>query len=101
MKNMIARTAEFVVKNGKLNVVKDAIDQFVRTVHVSEPGTPIYISLQDEENEFKFLHFMVFESEGAEQKHHGAVYTQKFVEILYPNCKKEPVHKKFKYVGGL
>jgi quinol monooxygenase YgiN len=70
-------------------------------VHVSEPGTHVYISLQDEENEFRFLHFMVFESEGAEQKHQGAIYTQKFVEFLYPNCKKDPVFKRFKYIGGL
>ena len=98
---MIAKTAEFIVKNGKLNVVKEAINQFVRTVHVSEPGTPVYISLQDEKDEFKFLHFMVFESEGAEQKHLAAIYTQKFMELLNPNCKKEPVYTRFRYFGGL
>jgi quinol monooxygenase YgiN len=100
-KKMIAKTAEFVVKQGKIDAVKQAIDQFVRSVHVSEPGTAAYISLQDDENEFRFLHVMVFESEGAEKKHEGAVYTQKFVEVLYPNCKKEPVFKRFRYMGGL
>ena len=98
---MIAMTAEFVAKQGKLEAVKEAIENFVRTVHVSEPGTPIYISLQDEENELKFIHFMVFESEGAEKKHRGAVYTEKFVDFLNPNCSRKPIFKKFKYLGGL
>jgi quinol monooxygenase YgiN len=98
---MVAKTAEFIVKKGKLAKIKNAIDQFVRTVHVSEPGTRIYLSLQDEENEFRFLHIMIFESEGAEKKHQGAEYTKKFTKALYPNCKSEPVFKKFNYHGGL
>lgn len=98
---MIARTAEFVVKKGKLKEVKEAIDHFVRTVHVSEPGTRIYVSFQDEKNEFKFLHVMIFESEGAEKKHQSAVYTEKFVSILIPNCKSEPTFKKYNFIGGL
>lgn len=98
---MIARTAEFVVKKGKLNKVKEAIDQFVRTVHVSEPGTRMYVSFQDEENEFRFLHVMIFESEGAEKKHQSAAYTEKFVNILNPNCKREPTLRKFNFIGGL
>lgn len=98
---MIARTAEFVVKKGKLNKVKEAIDQFVRTVHVSEPGTRMYVSFQDEENEFRFLHVMIFESEGAEKKHQSAAYTEKFVNILNPNCKHMPTLRKFNFIGGL
>jgi quinol monooxygenase YgiN len=98
---MIARTAEFVVKKGKLDKVKEAIDQFVRTVHVSEPGTRLLVSFQDEENEFKFLHIMIFESEGAEKLHKTAAYTEKFLKILLPNCKSEPRIKKFNYIGGL
>jgi quinol monooxygenase YgiN len=98
---MVAKTAEFTVKKGKLKIMKEAIDQFVRTVHVSEPGTRMYISLQDEENEFKFLHIMIFESDGAEKKHQAAVYTEKFNEILQPNCKSRPVIKNYTFLGGL
>jgi len=98
---MIARTAEFVVKKGKLKKVKEAIDQFVRTVHVSEPGTRMYVSFQDEENEFRFLHVMIFESDGAEKKHQSAVYTENFIKILNTNCKGEPVIKKYNFMGGL
>jgi quinol monooxygenase YgiN len=98
---MIARTAEFVVKKGKLNKVKEAIDQFVRAVHVSEPGTRMYVSLQDEENELKFLHVMIFESEGAEKKHQSAGYTEKFVKSLDPNCKRAPTFRKYNFIGGL
>jgi len=98
---MIARTVEFIVKKNKLGKVKDAIDHFVRTVHVSEPGTRIYVSLQEKENINKFLHVMIFESDGAAQKHQGAGYTQKFIEILYPNCQSEPVFRDYKYLGGL
>ncbi len=98
---MIARTAEFIVKKNKLGEVKDAIEHFVRTVHVTEPGTKIYVSLQEKENIYKFLHVMIFESDGAAQKHEGAVYTKKFTDILYPNCQNEPVFRNYKYLGGL
>lgn len=98
---MIAKTAEYVVKKGKLDKVKEAIATFVRTVHVSEPGTKIYVSVQDKENESRFLHFMIFESEGAEQKHKNAGYTKEFSEILFPNCKSEPVYHEYIYIGGM
>ncbi len=98
---MIAKTSEFVVKKDKIEIVKEAINKFVRIVHVSEPGTKIYVSLQEEANEFKFLHLMIFESEGAEEKHQKAGYTKEFVDILYPNCKSEPVFKNYTYIAGL
>ena len=81
--------------------MKEAIDQFVRTVHVSEPGTRMYVSVQEEENEFKFLHIMIFVSEGAEKKHQNAGYTEKFVKILNPNCQSEPIFKKYNFIAGL
>ncbi len=98
---MIARISEFVVKKSKLKEVREAIQKFVQAVHVSEPGTKVIVSLQDEENEFKFCHLMIFESEGAEMKHKNAHYTEDFNKILSPSCKSAPVYKKYKYVAGI
>lgn len=98
---MIARTSEFVVKKNKMEVVKEAIRRYFHTVHVSEPGTRMFISLQDEENDFKLCNMMVFESEGAARKHFDAQYTQDFNEFLKPNCKTGPTTKNYRYIAGL
>jgi quinol monooxygenase YgiN len=98
---MIARTAEFEIKPDKKQEVIEAIERFTRTVHVSEPGSKLYVSFQDKKNQNKFIHIMVFENEGAELKHKTAGYTQEFTEIVNKACKKKIIFKEFNFVGGL
>ena len=98
---MIARTAEFEIKPGKKPVVIEAIEKFTRTVHVSEPGSRLYVSFQDKKDQNKFIHIMVFENEGAELKHKTAGYTQEFVDIVNKVCVKKIIFKEFNFVGGL
>ena len=98
---MITKTAEFEALKGKRKKVVEAIEVFTRAVHVSEPGSRLYLSLQDKDNPDKFLHVMAFENEGAELMHQQAGYTQEFMKIINLNCKKDPVFKKYEYVGGL
>ena len=98
---MITKTAEFEALKGKRKKVIEAIEVFSRAVHVSEPGSRLYVSLQDEDNPDKFLHVMAFDNEGAQLIHQNAGYTQEFVRIVTKNCKKDPVFKSYKYVGGL
>jgi quinol monooxygenase YgiN len=98
---MIARTAEFEIKPGKKQVVIEAIEKFTRTVHVSEPGSKLYVSFQDKKDENKFIHIMVFENEGAELKHKTAGYTQEFVDIVNKACVKKIIFKEFNFMGGL
>ena len=98
---MITKTVEFEALKGKRKKVFKAIEVFARAVHVSEPGSRLYVSLQDKINPDKFLHVMAFENEGAELMHRKAGYTKEFVQIINQNCKKRPVFKAYEYVGGL
>jgi quinol monooxygenase YgiN len=98
---MITKTVEFEALKGRREKVIEAIEVFTRAVHVSEPGSRLYVSLQDKENPDKFLHVMAFENEGAQLLHQNAGYTKEFVQIITKNCKKDPVFKTYKYVGGL
>lgn len=98
---MNAKIFEFEVIERKRDKMIEAIEIFTRAVHVSEPGSRLYVSLQDKTNLNKFTHIMAFENEGAELKHKTAGYTVDFFHILENLCKKKPVFKEFNYVGGL
>jgi quinol monooxygenase YgiN len=98
---MIIKTIEFEIKPSKLKGVIVAIEHFTRTVHVSEPGSRLYVSIQDKKNKNKFFHIMAFDNEGAEMRHNTAGYTQEFVKVLNKTCVKEPIYKEYTYVGGL
>jgi len=98
---MIIKTAEFEIKPAKLKGVIVAIEHFTRAVHVSEPGSRLYVSIQDKKNKNKFIHVMAFENEGAEMMHKAAGYTREFETVLKKACKKDPIFKEYTYVGGL
>ncbi len=98
---MITKTVEFEALKGKRKKVVEAIEIFTRAVHVSEPGSRLYVSLQDKNNPDKFINVMAFENEGAELKHNIAGYTEEFVQVLEKICKNKPVFKEFNYLGGL
>jgi quinol monooxygenase YgiN len=98
---MITKIVEFEVKPNKRKKVIEAIEHFTRAVHVSEPGSRLYVSLQDKKNINKFIHIMAFENEGAEMKHKTAGYTQDFVEKINKTCEKEPIYLDYTYIGGL
>ena len=98
---MIIKTIEFEIKPPKLRGIIVAIEHFTRAVHVSEPGSRLYVSIQDKQNKNKFFHIMAFENEGAEMKHMAAGYTQEFNKLLNKSCVKNPIYKEFSYIGGL
>jgi len=98
---MITKIIEFEILAGKRKEIIEAIEIFTRAVHVSEPGSRLYVSLQDNTNLNKFIHIMAFENEGAEMKHKAAGYTEEFFRILENICKKKAVYKAYRYLGGL
>jgi quinol monooxygenase YgiN len=98
---MITKILEFEVKSEKLKEVIKSIEQFTHTVHVSEPGCKLYLSIQDQEKKNKFIHIMAFESKGAEMIHEGAGFTQQFFDVIRRTCRKEPIHREYTYIGGL
>ena len=98
---MIAKTVEYEINPKKKQKVIEAIENFTRAVHVSEPGSRLYVSLQDKKNQNKFIHIMLFDNEGAEIKHKAAGYTQEFEELINKVCSKKIINKEFNFVGGL
>lgn len=85
---MIRLIAEFRVKKGTEKEVLKAIREFVTAVHLEESTTEYRAYRLGESRDY--LHIMAFTDEAAQKRHQTAGYTQKFVEILYPNCEEEP-----------
>ena len=80
----IYKTANFLVRAGSIDRCTEAVRQFVAEMQRTEPGTRLYISMQDQLNPHRFLHVFVFEDERAEAFHRDAPATKRFTEALYP-----------------
>jgi len=80
----IYKTANFLVRAGSLDRCSEAVRQFVAEMQQTEPGTQLYMSMQDQLNPHRFLHVFVFEDERAETVHREAPATKRFTELLYP-----------------
>lgn len=86
---MIRLMAEYRIKQGTEDEVLAAIREFVAAIHREETGTEYRAFRLASGSDF--LHMMAFPDESAQKKHQKADYTLKFVNVLYPNCEKEPV----------
>ena len=80
----IYKTASFLVRAGSLDRCTEAVREFVAEMQRTEPGTRLYISLQDQVNPHRFLHVYMFEDERAETIHREAEATKRFTELLHP-----------------
>lgn len=85
---MIHLIAEYEIKEGTLDIVQDAIKEFLAALYKSEPETE-YISYQVGDSD-RFIHFMAFIDQAAQERHQKAEYTSQFVDVLYPNCSQLP-----------
>jgi quinol monooxygenase YgiN len=86
---MISVMVKYRVKKDKVELVRKAIVQFVEAVARYESGTLAYDAFQEDET--GFVHLMTFKNDQARKAHEIADYTNRFVDMLYPNCEKEPV----------
>jgi quinol monooxygenase YgiN len=81
----IHQTAYFVVRDDSLEICKKAILEFVEHVRVNEPDTLLYVSLQEKENSYSFLHYFIFRDENARDLHANSEAVKRFTNTLYPN----------------
>lgn len=73
-----------------LQQARSAIDEFVAAVEEHEPGTLLYVSLQDTDDPSHFVHYMEFRDAESHQHHRTTGHVQEFVAKLYPLCEEEP-----------
>lgn len=80
----IYKVATFSVRREALETSRQVIEDFVAYVHRHEPGTRLYLSLQNQEDPTRFVHVMSFDDETAEELHRSSEAVKKFTEVLYP-----------------
>ena len=81
---VVYQTARFQVRPEQLAVAQQAIRDFVEYVRENEPGTRLYSSIHETEDETTFLHYFIFEDEAAQNTHRSSEGVMRFTEILYP-----------------
>jgi quinol monooxygenase YgiN len=92
-------TARFSVKPESLDRCRSAIEEFVTYVRANEPGTRLYIALQDQHDPTRFLHVMIFEDEAFEDVHTNSEAVDRFTGILYPETVDGVTFERFSPVG--
>jgi hypothetical protein len=88
---MIQKIVEYQVKESELDKCLVAIRDFVAAIKSNEPDT--FYEAYQADDKVSFIHIMRFPDRNAEEAHKNAVYTLKFVDILYPSCEVTPVFR--------
>src|ERR1700738_4139572 len=87
----IYQTAYYQVKPTAVEKVKAAIEEFVRYVKNSEPGSKLYAAWQQQDDPTRFVHLFIFEDESAHQAHGGSEAVRRFEEVYRPELAAGPV----------
>jgi quinol monooxygenase YgiN len=80
----IYMTARFQVRPESVEKVRQAVRDFIDHIRANEPGTGLYVSLEDSKDPTRFLHVFWFTGEDAQQTHRTSEAVDRFTSILYP-----------------
>ena len=81
---MIHKTAHFQVKAESVVKRQKAVRKFIGYVPANEPGTLLYLSLQEKADPTQFLHYLAFDEAAAEERHRASEGVMRFTSVLYP-----------------
>ncbi len=87
---MINKMVAYKVKNDSLDEAKMLVREFVENIKLNEGETLLYRALQESDDPTKFIHFMTFADEYAEEQHRNSNYCEEFTESLLPLCDEDP-----------
>ena len=86
---MINKMVTFKVREKALDEAKMLVREFVENIILNEEDTLLYRALQETNDPTKFIHFMTFSDDYAENQHKKSNYCAEFVESLAPLCDEE------------
>jgi len=84
-------TASYQVQPAAVETVKQAIDEFVRYVRASEPGTRLYLAWQEKDDPTRFFHFFIFADAEAQAIHSRSEEVKRFQSVYGPQLVGGPV----------
>ena len=87
----IYQTAHYQVRPDAVPAVVDAIEEFVRYVTASEPGTLLYAAWQEREDPSRFVHLFTFRDEAAHRAHGSSDAVRRFEDVYQPVLVGGPV----------
>ena len=80
----IYQTGGYKVKPSAVNIVKEAIRDFVAYVQANESGTQMYLAWQEKNDQTRFLHLFIFADEAAQASHGQSEAVKRFESIYSP-----------------
>ena len=80
----VIQTARFQVRRDAVDKCLAAIQEFCDYIQANEPGTLEYVSLQQPDDPTKFLHYIIFKDQAADDIHSHSAAVKRFQDKLYP-----------------
>ena len=78
------RTARFDVRPDSVDPALAALRELTENARGTEPGTQLFLSLQDKVHPNRFSQFMIFDDEAAAERYRTAESTKKYYAALQP-----------------
>jgi quinol monooxygenase YgiN len=76
--------AQYKIRPSGVEKVKRAIEEFVEYVQAHEPGTRMYVAWNQKDDPTLFVHFFIFDDEGAHTIHSRSEAVKRFEAAYRP-----------------
>ena len=83
---MINKMVTYKVQKDALEEVKMLVREFVENIKLNEEDTLLYRAHQHSDDPTRFVHFMTFADEYAEEQHRKSNYYEEFMDMISALC---------------